>query len=207
VLSAAAASDDSQVSVGELARQACDDRRAAERLLRRVLPRVRNLVRYLIRGDDEVDDIAQEALLAVLKGLPTFRGEGAFDAWVDRITARVTFTELPRRRRSPARPSRKAVDLALLPASSIQIEEYLSRRRVVELLDRLPNAQRHALVLHHVLGHTVPEIAEELSVPAETVRSRLRLGRARMEALFRGKMPPDDTDDDDARVDDSRANV
>src|SRR5262245_38204484 len=39
------------------------DRKAAEALLRALLPRVRNLVRYFVRGDAEVDDISQEALV------------------------------------------------------------------------------------------------------------------------------------------------
>ena len=48
-----------------------DGRRdAAESLLAELLPRVRNLVRYLVRGDHDVDDIAQDALIAILKGLP-----------------------------------------------------------------------------------------------------------------------------------------
>ena len=38
--------------------------------------------------------------------------------------------------------------------------------------------QRHALVLHHVLGMTLPEAAAELMVPVETLHSRLRLGMA-----------------------------
>ena len=67
------------------------DRRAAGSLLQERLPRVRNLVRYLVRGDDHVDDIAQQALLAILRGLPTFEGTGSFPAWCDRITAREAF--------------------------------------------------------------------------------------------------------------------
>ena len=43
------------------------DRRAAERVLRALLPRVRNLVRYLVRGDSHVDDMAQQALIAILR--------------------------------------------------------------------------------------------------------------------------------------------
>jgi RNA polymerase sigma-70 factor, ECF subfamily len=44
----------------------------------------------------------------------------------------------------------------------------------------LPDEQREVLVMHHVLGLSVREIAEELATPFETVRSRLRLGMARL---------------------------
>jgi RNA polymerase sigma-70 factor (ECF subfamily) len=178
----------------ERARRACSDRRAAEQLLRELLPRVRNLVRYLVREDSDVDDIAQEALVAVLKGLHTYKGTGRLQSWADRIVARVTFSEIPRRRRSPSRPPREAVDFALLPSSSTQVDEYLERRRVVELLDQVPDAQRHVLVLHHVVGLTVPEIAAQLEVPAETVRSRLRLGKKRLESAASSNEKERDTD-------------
>jgi RNA polymerase sigma-70 factor (ECF subfamily) len=59
-------------------------------------------------------------------------------------------------------------------------DEYLLRRWAVSVLDELPLPQRHAVVLHHLLDMTVPEIALELDLPRETVRSRLRLARARL---------------------------
>lgn len=60
---------------------------------------------------------------------------------------------------------------------------YAQRRAAVRLLDGLPDDQRHVLVLHHVLGLSVPEIADELAIPFETARSRLRLGMTRLRAL------------------------
>src|SRR3954470_13400032 len=83
------------------------DRAAAEALCRELLPRVRNLVRYLLRGDSRVDDVAQEALIAVLRGLGTFRGEGRFESWVDRVVARTTFATI-RRIRAETQPGERA---------------------------------------------------------------------------------------------------
>src|SRR5215470_15479869 len=83
------------------------DRQAAHALCRELLPRVRNLVRYLLRGDARVDDVAQEALIAVLRGLGSFRGDGRFESWVDRIVARTTFTAI-RRIRAETQPGQHA---------------------------------------------------------------------------------------------------
>jgi len=54
-----------------------------------------------------------------------------------------------------------------------------SRRRVLvrQLLDELPEPIAEALALHFILDHTVEEIADASSVPANTVWSRLRLGK------------------------------
>ena len=158
------------------------DRLAAERLARGLLPRVRNLVRYLIRGDQDVEDVVQDALVAVLRGLGGYRGEGAFRAWADRVVARSTFAWLDRRK-THAERDLQALELSAA-ATDGAVDEYLDRRKMAEALDRLPFEQRHAVVLHHVLEMSVPEIAEETRTPAETVRSRLRIGRLRLRELL-----------------------
>ncbi|HEX3770080.1 MAG TPA: RNA polymerase sigma factor [Polyangiaceae bacterium] len=161
-----------------LARARAGDRQALRGVLSALLPRVRNLVRYLVRGDDDVEDIVQDALVTIVRRLGTYRAEGPLEAWVDRLVARATFAEL--RRRGQRRRVEPAVGEASGASSGPTQDEYLLRRRVVAALDRLPEPQRHALVLHHVLEMNVREIGEELGVSAETVRSRLRLARAKL---------------------------
>ncbi len=146
-----------------------------------LLPRVRNLIRYLVHGDQDVDDIAQEALLAVLRGLPSYRGEGSLESWADRVVARVTFAWL--RRRKP-RQATTFDDESEIPENDATLpDEYLRRRRLVALLDSLPHEQRYALVLHHVVGMSVDEIALDTASKTETVRTRLRLGKRRLREL------------------------
>jgi RNA polymerase sigma-70 factor, ECF subfamily len=160
-----------------IARATAGDPEAIHSLLVELIPRVRNLVRYLVRSDAETDDYTQEALIVVLRDLRAYRGEGALYRWVDRVVARVTI------RRLRAERSRAVVELRPQPedvGTSRASDELLLRRAVVRLLDRLPFEQRHALVLHYALEMTVSEIAEELDTPLETVRSRLRLARNRL---------------------------
>jgi RNA polymerase sigma-70 factor (ECF subfamily) len=159
------------------------DPSAAHALVMRVLPRVRNTIRYLVRGDD-VDDLTQDVLVTVLERLGSFRGDGRFEAWVDGITLRVTLRKQSKRsadvRRFDHSVSEGLPDASDSPSSP----RYLARRRAVAALDQLPDAQRHALVMHHVLGMTVAEIAQELETPAETIRSRLRVAMGKVRALL-----------------------
>ncbi len=159
------------------------DADAMQTLVAAMLPRVRNLVRYLVRGDD-IDDLSQDALLKVLERLGSYRAEGRFESWVDGVTLRVTLRALSKRRAEARRKDHTEADeLAQsphLPTSA----RYVSRRRAVQALDQLPDAQRHALVMHHVLGMTANEISAEISVPMETVRSRLRLGMGQLRAVM-----------------------
>jgi RNA polymerase sigma-70 factor, ECF subfamily len=162
---------------------AAGDRDAAQALLLALLPRIRNLVRYLIRGDADTDDLAQEALIAILRGLGSFRGESSFERWADRVAVRATFAGIRRRRRESSDLAAAEPELRLATSVATPDDEFADRRQAAALLDALPLEQRHAMVMHHVLGMSVPEIARELGVPAETVRSRLRLGRTRLREL------------------------
>ena len=159
------------------------DRAAAARIVAAILPRVRNLVRYLIRGDEDVDDVAQEALVLVLRGLGGYRAEGSFRSWADRVVARATFAWLERRKTQRER-ALEAVEVSTGTPETGAVDEYLLRRKVARALDTLPFEQRHALALHHVLEMSVPEVAEATGAPVETVRSRLRLGRLRLRELL-----------------------
>ncbi len=158
------------------------DRNAANRLLRGLLPRVRNLVRYLVRGDAEVDDITQHALLTLLKGIGTWRGESSLEHWADRVTVRATFEYLRRMRGGRSRTAEIAVELRTITSPTPPSDEYLQRRQAVRLLDTLPDKQRTAVVLHHAVGMSVPEVAARLGVSADTIKSRIRLGMSKLRA-------------------------
>jgi RNA polymerase sigma-70 factor (ECF subfamily) len=150
---------------------------SARQLVIELLPRVRNLVRYLVRGDQDVDDLSQDAVLLILQGIGSYRGEGAFRSWADRVVARSVFTA----RKSESRRAEQPAPLPDVAQESAALPDgYYLRRQVVERLDGLPLPQRDALVLHHVMGLSIAEVAAELTVPEETVRSRIRLGKERL---------------------------
>jgi RNA polymerase sigma-70 factor (ECF subfamily) len=158
----------------------------AEQALRRLLPRVRNLVRYLVRGDSDVDDIAQQALIAVARGLPTWRGDAPLERWADRVVARATFAELARRRTERGRRADvEALEHAVSPEAAP--DDRAIRRQAVAALDTLPEEQRAVIVLHHVVGLSLPEVAAELGVPVETARSRMRLGLGKLRTRVGGE--------------------
>lgn len=159
------------------------DESATHALLLAFQPRVRNLVRYLVRGDDQVDDLAQQSLLTAFEGLAGFRAEGRFEAWLDGITLRVTLRAMKRFRLWRARQS-DTLDEVLAEAHGGDPARFADRRRAVQALDRLPDKQRAALVMHHVLGMSAREIAEFEHIPEETARSRLKHGMALLRVAF-----------------------
>jgi RNA polymerase sigma-70 factor, ECF subfamily len=158
-----------------------DDPFAANALLLRVLPRVHRRVRNLVRTED-VSDLCQEALLRILECLPSYRGEGRFEAWVDSVTTRVTLRAVGKRRSDRRRLEDAHVTPAIGNAGVSSPHRVLSGTRAVDALQRVPGKQRTAIVMHYVLGMTVAEMSDELCVPIETIRSRLRVGMGQVRA-------------------------
>lgn len=156
------------------------DRAAASALLTELLPRTRNLVRYLMRGDADVDDLAQNALIEVLRSLPSFRGESNLTTWADRITVRTVMRSVGRRQRDRELRARVEPELRAREPWLDAGDDYTERRRLALVMDTLPDAQRQAVVLHYVVGVSVPDMAEEIGVSFDTVKSRLRLGMERL---------------------------
>ncbi len=55
---------------------------------------------------------------------------------------------------------------------------------LVDALRRIPEAQRHAVVLHHLVGLSVEEVARETGAPTGTVKARLSRGRSALAAVI-----------------------
>jgi RNA polymerase sigma-70 factor (ECF subfamily) len=64
-----------------------------------------------------------------------------------------------------------------------EIERADAARVVRALLESLPEDQRLVLVLSDLEGWTAPEIAQALELPVNTVYSRLRTARQKLEAV------------------------
>lgn len=169
-----ASADDPQLVHDALA----GDRRALDQLLRRQYPAIHGLCRRMTGNDADAVDAAQDALIAVVRGLHRFDGRSRFSTWVYRVTVNTCLDELRRRRR---RPEPRDIDALArtTPASSAPVDSAVAERLDVDAaLRALPPDFRAAVVLRDLCGLDYAEISEVLAVPAGTVRSRIARGRA-----------------------------
>lgn len=163
------------------------DRAALEQLLRRHYDRVHAICRRLTGSNADAEDAAQEAMIAVVRGLPRFDGRSAFGTWVYRIATNATLDELRRRKRRPA------LHVAGEDGTIPEDEDPLSHRHIdgaetrVDLdraLGRLPDEFRLPVVLRDVADFDYAEIATALDIPVGTVKSRIARGRALLTAAL-----------------------
>ena len=137
-------------------------------------------VAYRLTGNhDDAQDLVQEVLLKVRKGLETYR-PGSLEGWLSRITTNTFLDETRRRRRRPVDLLPEDPDRVLPagPAADVALASEVLPDDIQQALVRLPDEYRVAVVLCDVVGLSYQEIGESLDVPVGTVRSRIHRGRA-----------------------------
>lgn len=165
---------------------AAHEPKAEAELVRRVIGLVRVRARVLTRNKADADDAAQSAIVEILRSAPNFRGEGSLAGWCERITVRTTLRLQRRQDRAVA-----AIDAAINPddvsatISEGNLSETIPGGEVEHYLLELSEDRHKALVLRHVLGHSVDEIAEQTGVSPNTVKDRLRMARKQVRQSIR----------------------
>lgn len=158
------------------------DRAALEQLLRRHHDRVLGLCRQICRDRSDAEDAAQEALLAIARGIGRFDGRSRFSTWAYRVTTNCCLDELRRRRRRPDPVADDQVTEAasLEPGPDELVERGSTRAALARALDSLPEEFRTPLVLRDVADLDYAAIGEILDLPPGTVRSRISRARSRL---------------------------
>lgn len=146
-------------------------------------------VAYRLTGNrEDAQDLVQEVLVRVQRGLRTYR-PGSLRAWLGRITTNAFLDQARRRQRRPQVSLPDDPDLVLPPAPSAS--EAASAAALPEhlqtMLTELPEDYRVAVVLSDVVGLSYAEIAAELDVPLGTVRSRIHRGRLALRDRLAGE--------------------
>jgi RNA polymerase sigma-70 factor, ECF subfamily len=161
------------------------DRAALDVLLRRHYDRVHAVCRRIVGSSRDADDAAQEAMIAIVRGLPRFDGRAAFSTWTYRIATNAALDELRRRNRRPTPhvgdddgEGPDVVD----PDSHRYIDGIADRLTVDRALDELPDDFRVAVILRDLCDLDYAEIATTVGVPVGTVKSRIARGRSLLAA-------------------------
>jgi RNA polymerase sigma-70 factor (ECF subfamily) len=157
------------------------DTRAFDLLVLKYQGRVANLVSRYVSNGAEVEDVTQEAFIKAYRALPKFRGDSAFYTWLYRIAANAAKNHLVALGRRPS--SDQVIDEAEQFDLPGKLKDHESpdavlmgmelERTVNSAIDSLPEELRAALTLREFEGLSYEEIAEILSCPIGTVRSRI----------------------------------
>lgn len=122
-------------------------------------------------GAEHADDIAQDAFLKAWRAAAQYDGRARYSTWLTRIAWRCRLDALRRERRAEA----PADDHAVPPSGEVD-----------DMLTRLSESERAALVLCEGHGWTHAEAAELLSLPLGTLKSTVARAKAKCRAMWEG---------------------
>ncbi len=143
-------------------------------------------VAFRLSGNQsDAEDVVQEALLRVKRGLETYT-PGSLQGWLARIVTNVFLDETRRRKRRPQSRLPDDPDRALAggPAAGEALALESLPDHLQEALGRLAEEFRVTVVLCDVAGLSYDEIATCTGVPVGTVRSRVHRGRMRLREVL-----------------------
>ena len=157
---------------------------------------------YLIVGDHALaEDIVQQAFLRAFQRIDQLDPARPFAPWFLRSVANDALKAIERGRRTisldaadEATGARALADLLADPAAGPAecLEEAERAEAVWRALQRLPAAQRAAVVLHYYAGLSTAEVAGRVGDPAPTIRWRLHAARKRLQGWLREWVSPED---------------
>jgi RNA polymerase sigma-70 factor (ECF subfamily) len=163
-------------------------------LVERHQPSVRRLLWVMLRGArEEIEDVEQEVLLSLYRGLANFRFQSSFRTYLLSVTRHRALDALRRQRRRQR--EERALRL-LAPSAADAGEQVQDRERAERVLHalrsatalagfrRLPIGERQLVLLRDIEGLSMEELAATLELPVGTVKSRLHRARARLARIL-----------------------
>lgn len=122
------------------------------------------------------DDVLQDVLLCIARKLPSLRDPRWVRAWAYRIATRMALRQVGHARRNML----TSIDsLAELPSPDPRDDAPFDAdvlARLPAVVSALPEGSQIVIRLHYMHGLTQPEVAEVLSIPLGTVKSRIAYG-------------------------------
>jgi RNA polymerase sigma-70 factor (ECF subfamily) len=143
---------------------------------------------------DEAEDLTQEIFLKVFRSLDKFNRDADFSTWLSSVARNYCIDRYRAGKREREVVVKDAVAYDLAPSSSgnpHRILEDKDRRGFLRGgLDLLPEKLREAVVLRDLVGLSYQEMADRLTLPEGTVKSRINRGREELARLLRRAQQP-----------------
>jgi RNA polymerase sigma-70 factor (ECF subfamily) len=166
-----------------LEKVALGDQQAFSRLYDLVAPRVFGLVKRLLRDHAQSEEVTQEVFLEIWQSATRFDpNKGGATTWILTMAHRRAVDRVRSSQSSRDRDTRVGIRDHKVDYDNVSetIEIRLEHERVEKAMTRLTELQRQAVSLAYYGGYSHREVAEMLSVPIGTVKTRLRDGMIRL---------------------------
>lgn len=167
------------------------DEAAFEELIRQYEKKVYTLCFRMCGNSEDAEEAAQDAFLALWRGIDRFRQESSLSTWIYRLATNACIDTLRRRKKQSGCVSLDdeelfvdAVDTSPQPQETVEHRE--TQKLLQEGLSALPEEYRKVLILREIEGLSYTEIAESASIELGTVKSRISRGQSLLRNFLSG---------------------
>ena len=166
-----------------LVHELSEGRRKFLELVAEVRPELHRYCARMTGSVTDGEDIVQETLARAYYALPEITSETPLRGWLFRIAHNLAIDHLRRHQRRPEEPleAESIIDPTIDPEDTFAQSEAV--QLAVSCFLGLAPAQRSAVILKDVLGHSLEDIAALLSLSIPAVKAALHRGRGRLHAL------------------------
>ena len=170
------------------------DRLSIEKLISYYQKSLYRLALSILDDPAEADEAAQDAFVAALDALDSYRGESAFNTWLYAITLNICRDRLRRRRTWERLKQTLRAVFQLKGEDPVPPEETILRNEadaaLWEALQSLDEKHRLPMILRYYHDFPIAEIAQILRINEGTVHSRLYTARERLRVVLNIKGLP-----------------
>jgi len=161
--------------------------RLFEHIMRRNNQRLYRAARAIVRDEIEAEDVMQEAYTQAFAHLADFQGTAKFSTWLTRIAIHDAIARVKKRGRFGELDEETELNgptdhAAATPEANTADAEL--RSELERAIDTLPDNFRTVFMMRAVEGLTVSETAECLSIPEDTVKTRLFRARGLLQKFL-----------------------
>lgn len=163
------------ISVIEDIKKACEgDEKAFERLMNQYLSDIYNYIRFKVSNEADINDIIQETMLGIYKGISNYKLDSSFKTWVLSIT----------RRKIADYYRKKYAEFSTVPIEDNLNIKASENKDIDEIISCLPETDHELLNLIFIQGLSYKEVAEIINVPVGTIKSRIYYLKEKLKPLL-----------------------
>ena len=154
------------------------DNRAQKKLFDLFAPKLFGVCLRYMKDHDHAQDTLQDGFVKIFTKLSDYNGKGSFEGWMRRIVVNTCLDQL--RKDQKLKMNTSIDDVSFLVKDNHWIEEELTAKDLLKLVESLPDGYRVVFNMFAIEGYSHKEIAEQLNISENTSKSQFSRAKSHL---------------------------
>ena len=154
------------------------DNRAQKKLFDLFAPKLFGVCLRYMKDHDLAQDTLQDGFVKIFTKLSHYNGKGSFEGWMRRITVNTCLDQL--RKDQKLKVNTPIDDVSFLVKDNHWIEEELTAKDLLKLVESLPDGYRVVFNMFAIEGYSHKEIAEQMNISENTSKSQFSRAKSHL---------------------------